>query len=59
VTTAAGEHLAFSIMLNNYYNAERSAALRDPQATGRPQPAPRDDLDAIGMMLAGFTGRSQ
>jgi hypothetical protein len=59
VTTSAGEHLAFSIMLNNYYNAERSAALRDPQAAGRPQPAPRDDLDAIAIMLAGFTGRSQ
>jgi len=59
VTTAAGEHLAFSIMLNNYYNAERSAALRDPQAAGRPQPAPRDDLDAIAIMLAGFSGRSQ
>ena len=59
VATSAGEHLAFSIMLNNYYNAERSAALRDPQAAGRPQPAPRDDLDAIAIMLAGFTGRSQ
>ena len=61
VTTAAGERLAFSIMLNNYYNAERSAALRDlSAASGRPAvPAPRDDLDAIAVMLAGFTGRSQ
>jgi D-alanyl-D-alanine carboxypeptidase/D-alanyl-D-alanine-endopeptidase (penicillin-binding protein 4) len=59
VMTSAGEHLAFSIMLNNYYNAERSAALRDPQAAGRSQPAPRDDLDAIAIMLSGFTGRSQ
>jgi len=59
VTTAAGEHLAFSIMLNNYYSAERSAALRDSSA-GRPAPpAPRDDLDAIAIMLAGFTGRSR
>ena len=61
VTTAAGERLAFSIMLNNYYNAERSAALRDP--AGSPvvrvaPPAPRDDVDAIAIMLAGFTGRS-
>jgi D-alanyl-D-alanine carboxypeptidase/D-alanyl-D-alanine-endopeptidase (penicillin-binding protein 4) len=61
VTTAAGEHLAFSIMLNNYYNVERAAALRDPAAsTGRPQtPAPRDDIDAIPIMLASFTGRSK
>jgi D-alanyl-D-alanine carboxypeptidase/D-alanyl-D-alanine-endopeptidase (penicillin-binding protein 4) len=59
VTTAAGEHLAFSIMLNNYYSAERAAALRDSSA-GRPAPpAPRDDLDAIAIMLAGFTGRSR
>jgi D-alanyl-D-alanine carboxypeptidase/D-alanyl-D-alanine-endopeptidase (penicillin-binding protein 4) len=62
VTTAVGERLAFSIMLNNYYNAERSAALRDPSGTpgSRPAtPAPRDDLDAIAVMLAGFNGRSQ
>jgi D-alanyl-D-alanine carboxypeptidase/D-alanyl-D-alanine-endopeptidase (penicillin-binding protein 4) len=61
VTTAVGERLAFSIMLNNYYNAERSAALRDPSsASARAAvPAPRDDLDAIAVMLAGFTGRSQ
>lgn len=62
VTTAAGERLAFSIMLNNYYNPERAAALRDPSGTpaGRPAPpAPRDDIDAIAIMLAGFTGKSQ
>jgi D-alanyl-D-alanine carboxypeptidase/D-alanyl-D-alanine-endopeptidase (penicillin-binding protein 4) len=62
VTSAAGERLAFSIMLNNYYNPERAAALRDPSGTssGRPAPpAPRDDIDAIPIMLAGFTGRSQ
>jgi D-alanyl-D-alanine carboxypeptidase/D-alanyl-D-alanine-endopeptidase (penicillin-binding protein 4) len=63
VTTAAGERLAFSIMLNNYHNSERIAALRDPSGS-QPQraaapPAPRDDLDAIAIMLAGFTGRSQ
>src|SRR5436190_2841735 len=44
VTTAAGERLAFSIMLNNYYNADR-------------QIAPRDDLDAIPIMLANFSGK--
>ena len=46
VTTAAGERLAFSIMLNNYYNTDRST------------PA-RDDIDAIVVMLAGFTGNSR
>ena len=61
VTTAAGEHLAFSIMLNNYYSVERAAALRDPASTaGRPAPpSPRDDIDAIPIMLASFTGRSK
>ncbi len=62
VTTAAGERLAFSIMLNNYYNPDRAAALRDPSGTpaGRPAPpAPRDDIDAIAIMLAGFTGKSR
>ena len=60
VTTAAGERLAFSIMLNNHNNAERSASLRDPSGAQRSTPpAPRDDLDAIAIMLAGFTGRSQ
>lgn len=56
VTTAAGERLAFSIMLNNH-NAERSDAsvVQTPGAsTGS-----RDDMDAIAIMLAGFTGRSQ
>jgi D-alanyl-D-alanine carboxypeptidase/D-alanyl-D-alanine-endopeptidase (penicillin-binding protein 4) len=43
VTTAAGEHLAFAIMLNNYH---------------RPDDAPRAsvDLDAIVELLAGFRG---
>ena len=62
VTTAAGERLAFSIMLNNYYNAERAAALRDPRpaAAARPAPpAPRDDVDAIAIMLASFTGHTK
>ena len=61
VTSAAGERFAFSIMLNNYYNPERSAALRDPAGTaGRPPtPAPRDDIDAIAIMLAAFTGRTR
>jgi D-alanyl-D-alanine carboxypeptidase/D-alanyl-D-alanine-endopeptidase (penicillin-binding protein 4) len=61
VTTAAGERLAFSIMLNNYYNAERTAALRDAagaQTQRVATPAPRDELDAIAVMLASFTGRS-
>jgi D-alanyl-D-alanine carboxypeptidase/D-alanyl-D-alanine-endopeptidase (penicillin-binding protein 4) len=44
VTTAAGEHLAFSMMLNNYPDA---GALR------------RDSIDAIAVLLASFTGRSQ
>ncbi len=45
-TTAAGERLAFSIMLNNSNNTDRSIS-------------PRDDLDQIAVMLAGFTGRSR
>src|SRR5713226_3693817 len=44
VTTAAGEHLAFSMMLNNYPDA---AALR------------RDSIDAIAVLLASFAGKSQ
>lgn len=56
VTTAAGERLAFSIMLNNY-NAERPEA-SSVQAPGA-STAPRDEMDAIAIMLAGFTGRSQ
>lgn len=55
VTTAAGERLAFSIMLNNYYNAERAAAAA---TTAQRPPSPRDDLDAIVVMLATFAGRS-
>jgi D-alanyl-D-alanine carboxypeptidase/D-alanyl-D-alanine-endopeptidase (penicillin-binding protein 4) len=62
VTTAAGERLAFSIMLNNYYTAERVAAVRDSagaQTQRAAPPAPRDELDAIAIMLASFKGRSQ
>lgn len=61
VMTAASERLAFSIMLNNHYNSERSAALRDLSGTQTQRAAPpaRDDLDAIAVMLASFTGRSQ
>jgi serine-type D-Ala-D-Ala carboxypeptidase/endopeptidase (penicillin-binding protein 4) len=44
VTTAAGEHLVFSMMLNNYPDA---AALR------------RDSIDAIAVLLASFTGKTQ
>jgi D-alanyl-D-alanine carboxypeptidase/D-alanyl-D-alanine-endopeptidase (penicillin-binding protein 4) len=56
VTTAAGERLAFSIMLNNYYNAERANATAN---ASQRLPSPRDDLDGIVVMLAGFSGRSQ
>lgn len=45
VTTAAGERLAFSIMLNNYYDSNRSASVRD-------------EIDAIPILLAAFTGTS-
>ena len=45
VTTAAGERLVFSLMLNRYQNPD---ANRSKTA----------DLDAIGVLLAGFTGRS-
>ena len=44
VTTAAGEHLVFSMMLNNYPDA---AAVR------------RDSIDAIAVLLASFAGKSQ
>jgi D-alanyl-D-alanine carboxypeptidase/D-alanyl-D-alanine-endopeptidase (penicillin-binding protein 4) len=44
VTTAAGERLAFSMMLNNYPDA---SLLR------------RDSIDAIAVLLASFAGRSQ
>ncbi|MDB6109688.1 MAG: D-alanyl-D-alanine carboxypeptidase/D-alanyl-D-alanine-endopeptidase [Pedosphaera sp.] len=45
VTTAAGEHLVFSMMLNRFHNTE----------TDRSKTA---DLDAIAVMLAGFKGRT-
>ncbi len=45
VTTAAGERLVFSLMLNRYQGSD----------TSRSKTA---DLDAIGVLLAGLTGRS-
>ena len=45
VTTPAGERLVFSLMLNRF---------RDPETRS----SARADLDAIAVMLAGFTGRS-
>jgi D-alanyl-D-alanine carboxypeptidase/D-alanyl-D-alanine-endopeptidase (penicillin-binding protein 4) len=42
VTTAAGEHLVFSLMINRYYEV-------------RPV---RGDLDTVVVLLAGFTGRT-
>jgi D-alanyl-D-alanine carboxypeptidase/D-alanyl-D-alanine-endopeptidase (penicillin-binding protein 4) len=44
VTTAAGEHLVFSMMLNNYPDA---SAVR------------RDSIDAIAILLASFSGKTQ
>jgi D-alanyl-D-alanine carboxypeptidase/D-alanyl-D-alanine-endopeptidase (penicillin-binding protein 4) len=44
VTSAAGERLAFSMMLNNYPDA---GAVR------------KDSIDAIAVLLASFAGRSQ
>ncbi|HEX6189617.1 MAG TPA: D-alanyl-D-alanine carboxypeptidase/D-alanyl-D-alanine-endopeptidase [Pyrinomonadaceae bacterium] len=44
VTTAAGERLVFSMMLNNYPDA---SALR------------RDSIDAIAILLASFDGKTQ
>ena len=44
VTSAAGEHLVFSMMLNNYPDA---GALR------------KQSIDAIAVLLASFAGRSQ
>jgi len=44
VTTATGEHLVFSMMLNNYPDA---AAVR------------RDSIDAIAVLLASFAGKTQ
>jgi D-alanyl-D-alanine carboxypeptidase/D-alanyl-D-alanine-endopeptidase (penicillin-binding protein 4) len=45
VTTTAGERLAFALMINNAHNRDRTVSRRD-------------DMDAIPIMLAGFTGRS-
>lgn len=44
-TSAAGERLAFSILLNNYYNSDRSIS-------------PRDDIDAIVLLLTSLAVRS-
>ena len=44
VTTAAGERLLFSIMLNRYHNAD-------------PNHSARADLDAVAVMLASFAGK--
>lgn len=44
VTSAAGEHLAFSLMLNRYQNTEDVPT--------------HSELDAIAVLLANFTGRS-
>ncbi|MBI3850588.1 MAG: D-alanyl-D-alanine carboxypeptidase/D-alanyl-D-alanine-endopeptidase [Verrucomicrobia bacterium] len=45
VTTAAGERLIFSIMLNRYQNPDSTHSARD-------------EIDAIAIILAGFTGHS-
>lgn len=45
VTTASGERLAFAIMLNNYAGEDSAGS-------------PREMIDAIVVMLAGFTGRT-
>ena len=45
VTSAAGEHLAFSLMLNRYHPTEANHSARA-------------ELDNIAVLLAGFTGRS-
>lgn len=44
VTTAAGEHLAFSLMLNRYQNND-------------PDRSKTADMDAIAVLLAGFSGK--
>ena len=44
VTTASGEHLVFSMMLNNYPDA---AAVR------------RESIDALAVLLASFAGKTQ
>jgi D-alanyl-D-alanine carboxypeptidase/D-alanyl-D-alanine-endopeptidase (penicillin-binding protein 4) len=46
VTSRAGEHLVFSIMLNRYHRV------------GAARPA-RAELDAVALLLAGFAGRSE
>ncbi|HSU56103.1 MAG TPA: D-alanyl-D-alanine carboxypeptidase/D-alanyl-D-alanine-endopeptidase [Candidatus Dormibacteraeota bacterium] len=46
VTSAAGEHLAFSVMLNRYHNPE-------------PSQSARGDIDGIAVMLAEFAGDSR
>ncbi|EEF57455.1 D-alanyl-D-alanine carboxypeptidase/D-alanyl-D-alanine endopeptidase [Pedosphaera parvula] len=45
VTTASGERLVFSMMLNRYYNTD-------------PNLSKTADMDAIAVMLAGFTGKA-
>jgi D-alanyl-D-alanine carboxypeptidase/D-alanyl-D-alanine-endopeptidase (penicillin-binding protein 4) len=45
VTTAAGERLAFSIMLNNHNNPDHLVS-------------PHEDIDAIVVMLANFNGHT-
>lgn len=45
VTTAAGEQLAFSLMLNRYQSSDRTRTARE-------------ELDAIAVWLASFAGRS-
>ena len=44
LTSAAGERLAFSIMLNNYQADSKYSV--------------KDDIDPMAVMLAEFTGRS-
>jgi D-alanyl-D-alanine carboxypeptidase/D-alanyl-D-alanine-endopeptidase (penicillin-binding protein 4) len=46
VTTAAGERLAFCLMLNRYHNPD-------------PEHPARADLDAIAVMLAGLAARAE
>ncbi len=45
VTTAAGEHLVFSIMLNRYHSVD-------------PNHSARAEVDALAVMLASFSGRT-
>ena len=45
VTTAAGERLAFSLMVNRYQSSPSGGSARQ-------------DLDAIAALMAGFTGKS-